>query len=55
MKFYVGIIMKFYAGFVMKFYVGLIMKLYVGFVCYEVLCRISKVKIKAEILGESLS
>ncbi len=31
------------------------MKFYVGFVCYEVLYRISKMKIKAEILGESLS
>lgn len=41
--------------FVMKFYVRLIMKLYVGFACYEVLCRISKMKIKAEILDESLS
>jgi hypothetical protein len=47
--------MKFYAGFIMKFYVGIIMKFYAGFVCYEVLCRISKMKIKAEILGGSLS
>ena len=47
----------------MKFYAELVRRFDVGFVCYEVLCKayyealckISKMKIKAEILGKSLS